>query len=190
VNLFPHWLAGDADLCFCFTVCRHGKLCDDGLDPMSITTAEYDAVANYSYHLNAGKFAPFLQRHCCEKLGVRHVPADVRRVNRSEDGDIRSLDTEQAGEIEGDLFVDCTGFKALLIGETLGVRFKECSDVLFCDSALAVQVPYESDAAPIASHTISTAQSAGWIWVFGLHKRRGVGHVYSRRHISNDAAER
>jgi tryptophan halogenase len=190
VNLVPHWLAGDADRSFCDTVCPQGKLCDDGLAPKSITTAEYDAVANYSYHLNAGKFAPFLQRHCCEKLGVRHVLADVRRVNRSEDGDIRSLDTEQAGEIEGDLFVDCTGFKALLIGETLGVRFKECGDVLFCDSALAVQVPYASDAAPIASHTISTAQSAGWIWDIGLPTRRGVGHVYSRRHISDDAAER
>ena len=63
-----------------------------------------------------------------------------------EDGDIRSLDTEQAGEIEGDLFVDCTGFKALLIGETLGVPFKECGDVLFCDTALAVQVPYANEA--------------------------------------------
>ena len=91
-------------------------------------------MANYAYHLDAGKFAPFLQRHCCEKLGVRHVLADVRSVNLTEDGDIRSLDTEQAGEIEGDLFVDCTGFKALLIGETLGVPFKECGDVLFCDT--------------------------------------------------------
>ena len=190
LNLVPHWLAGGGDRSFCDTVCPQGKICDDGLAPKTIATAEFDAVANYAYHLNAGKFASFLQRHCCEKLGVRHVLADVRRVNLTETGDIRSLDTEQAGEIGGDLFVDCTGFKALLIGGTLGAKFKECGDVLFCDTALAVQIPYESDAVPIACHTISTGQSAGWIWDIGLPTRRGVGYVYSARHISQDEAER
>src|SRR6185503_13823292 len=66
---------------------------------------------------------------------------------------------------------------------------KDCSDVLFCDTALAMQVPYESEASPIASHTISTAQSAGWIWDIGLPTRRGIGYVYSSRHSSADAAE-
>jgi tryptophan halogenase len=190
LNLVPHWLAGNGGRSFCDAVCPQGRLCDDGLAPKTIGTAEFEAVANYAYHLDAGKFAPFLQRHCCEKLGVRHVLADVRRVNLAENGDIRSLDTAQVGEIEGDLFVDCTGFKALLIGETLGVPFRECGDVLFCDRALAVQVPHETDAAPLASHTISTAQSSGWIWDIGLPTRRGVGYVYSSRHISDEDAER
>jgi len=190
VNLVPHWLAREEGRSFCDAVCPQGRLCDDGLAPKTIATAEFEAVANYSYHLDAGKFAPFLQKHCCEKLGVRHVLADVRRVNLAPNGDIRSLTTEQAGEIEGDLFVDCTGFRALLIGETLGVPFKDCSDVLFCDTALALQVPYATEAAPIASQTISSAQSAGWIWDIGLPTRRGVGHVYSSRHISDDEAER
>jgi tryptophan halogenase len=190
INLVPHWLAKNDERSFCDTVCPQGRICDDGLAPKTIATAEFDAIANYAYHLDAGKFAPFLQKHCCEKLGVRQVLADVRRVNLTENGDIRSLETEQAGEIEGDLFVDCTGFKALLIGETLGVPFVDCSDVLFCDTALAVQVPYEAATSPIASHTISTAQSAGWIWDIGLPTRRGVGHVFSSRHISVDDAER
>jgi tryptophan halogenase len=190
VNLVPHWLARDDGRSFCDAVTPQGRLCDDGLAPKTIATAEFEAVANYSYHLDAGKFAPFLQKHCCEKLGVRHVLADVRRVNLAENGDIRGLDTLQAGEIEGDLFVDCTGFKALLIGEALGVPFEDCSDVLFCDSALALQVPYANDVAPIASQTISSAQSAGWIWDIGLPTRRGIGHVYSSRHISDDDAER
>jgi tryptophan 7-halogenase len=190
LNLAPHWLAENSGRSFCDAVCPQGRICDDGLAPKTIVTAEFEAIANYSYHLDAGKFAAFLQRHCCEKLGVRHVPADVRRANLSEEGDIRSLDTVQAGEIEGDLFVDCTGFKALLIGETLGVPFKECGDVLFCDRALAVQVPYESETSPIASHTTSTAQSAGWIWDIGLPTRRGVGYVFSSRHIPEDEAER
>src|SRR5262249_30517922 len=70
------------------------------------------------------------------------------------------------------------------------VPFKDCGDVLFCDRALAVQVPYESEATPIASQTISVAQSSGWIWDIGLPTRRGIGHVYSSRHISDEDAER
>nr|WP_298728582.1 tryptophan halogenase family protein [uncultured Steroidobacter sp.] len=190
INLVPHWLARNDGRSFCDAVCPQGRICDDGLAPKTIATAEYEAVANYSYHFDAGKFAPFLQRHCCEKLGVRHVLADVKRVHLTDNGDIRSLETEPAGEIEGDLFIDCTGFKALLIGETLGVPFIDCNDILFCDTALAVQVPYETESSRIASHTISTAQSAGWIWDIGLPTRRGVGHVFSSRHISVDAAER
>lgn len=190
VNLVPHWLAAGDGRSFADTVCPQGRICDDGLAPKTIATAEFEAIANYAYHLDAGEFAAFLQKHCCEKLGVLHVPADVRRVNLDEDGDIRSLDTVQAGEIDGDLFLDCTGFKALLIGEALGVPFKECGDVLFCDTALAVHVPYESETTPLASHTIATAQSAGWIWDIGLPTRRGVGHVFSSRHISDEDAER
>jgi tryptophan halogenase len=68
------------------------------------------------------------------------------------------------------------------------VGFKECKDVLFCDTALALQIPYDSPDAPMASHTISTAQSAGWIWDIGLPTRRGTGYVYSSRHCSEEDA--
>ncbi len=190
INLVPHWLQDQKGLKFCDAVSPQARVCQDGLAPKTIAHAEFDAVTNYAYHLDAGKFATFLQKHCCDNLGVRHLLADVKAVNFHENGDIRSVDTEQAGEIEGDLFIDCTGFKALLIGEALGVPFKECGDTLFCDTALAVQVPYETEISPIACHTLSTAQSAGWIWDIGLPTRRGIGHVYSSRHISDDEAER
>jgi tryptophan halogenase len=121
-------------------------------------------------------------------LGVRHVLADVQSVNQAENGDIKSLATVQAGEIPGDLFVDCTGFASLLLGKTLGVGFKDCTDVLFCDTALAVQLPYDTPDTPMASHTISTAQDAGWIWDIGLPTRRGIGYVYSSRYSSEEAA--
>lgn len=190
VNLAPHWLARDDGHSFCDSVSPQGRLCDDGLAPKTIATAEYDGLANYAYHLDAGKFAPFLQRHCCEKLGVQHILADVEQVLMHENGDIRAVLTAQAGEIEGDLFVDCTGFRALLIGGAMSVPFRDCSDVLFCDTALAMQVPYDRPDSPMASHTISTAQSAGWIWDIGVPTRRGIGHVYSSSHISDDDAER
>jgi len=189
VNLVPHWLADEQGKSFCDAVTPQGALCDEGLAPKTITTPEYQAVANYAYHLDAGKFAPFIQKHCTMKLGVRHVLADVQTVNLAENGDIKSLTTEQAGEIAGDLFVDCTGFRSLLLGKALGVGFKDCNDVLFCDTAMAMQVPYETPETPMASHTISTAQSAGWTWDIGLPTRRGIGYVYSSNHISDDQAE-
>jgi tryptophan halogenase len=192
LNLVPHWLGNGQERSFSDFVCPQGPICEAGLAPKMITTPEYRAVANYAYHLDASKFAPYLQKHCTEKLGVRHVLADVASVNRVEEGqfagDIKSLTTKQAGEIAGDLFVDCTGFSSLLLGKTLGVGFKDCKDVLFCDSALAVQVPYDTPDAPMTSHTMSVAQSAGWIWDIGLPTRRGIGYVYSSRHSSDDAA--
>ena len=189
VNLVPHWLENEQGRSFCDAVTPQGALCDEGLAPKTITTPEYQAVANYAYHLDAGKFAPFIQKHCTAKLGVRHVLADVQTVNLAENGDIKGLTTEQAGEIAGDLFVDCTGFRSLLLGKALGVGFKECKDVLFCDTAMAMQVPYETPESPMASHTISTAHSAGWTWDIGLPTRRGIGYVYSSHHISDEDAE-
>jgi tryptophan 7-halogenase len=188
LNLAPHWLEDTEGKNFSESVCPQEQLCEDGLAPKMITTPEYKAVANYAYHLDAGKFAPFLQKHCTERLGVRHVQADVVSVNQTESGDIKSVVTKQAGEVAGDLFVDCSGFSSLLLGKTLGVGFKNCSDVLFCDTALALQVPYDTPDAPMASHTISTAQSAGWIWDIGLPTRRGTGYVYSSRHTTDEQA--
>ena len=188
LNLVPHWMRETGSQSFCDFVTPQGRLCDQGLAPKLITTAEYRGLANYSYHLDAGKFAPFLAKHCTEKLGVRHVLADVVQVNQRESGDIESVLTPQAGEIAGDLFIDCSGFAALLIGKTLGVGFRDCGDILFCDTALAAQVPYETPDTPMASQTISTAQEAGWIWDICLPTRRGVGYVYSSRHSSEEAA--
>lgn len=189
VNLVPHWLAGEGEDTFCDAVCPQGRLCDSGLAPKAITTPEYDGMANYAYHLDAGKFAPFMQRHCTEKLGVRHVLADVQEVLQHEDGDIKGVMTAQAGLVEGDLFIDCTGFHGLLLEKTLGVGFRDCNDVLFCDTALAMQVPYPDPDAPVATHTISTAQKSGWIWDIGIQTRRGVGHVFSSSHMGDDEAE-
>ncbi|MDI7774949.1 tryptophan 7-halogenase [Asticcacaulis sp. EMRT-3] len=187
-NLAPHWLRDGGGRSFCDAVSPQGQLCEAGLAPKMITTPEYQAVANYAYHLDAGKFAPFLMRHCTQKLGVRHVLADVTGVNQAGNGDIISVSTEQAGEVAGDLFVDCTGFHALLLGKALGVPFRDCSDVLFCDTALAVQVPFDEEDAPLASHTHSTALKAGWVWDIALPTRRGLGYVYSSRHTSEEAA--
>src|SRR6185295_15202815 len=87
-----------------------------------------------------------------------------------------------------DLFVDCSGFSALLIGKHFGVPFVPKKDVLFIDKAWAVQIPYSTDDAAIPSTTVATAQSSGWVWDIGLTTRRGVGYVFSRGHVPEEGA--
>ena len=138
---------------------------------------------------DAGKLASFIQQHCTKKLGVKHIQDDVIHVNFAENGDIESLGTANSNELHGDLFIDCSGFRSLLLGEHYKIPFVDCSDVFFIDKALAVQVPYESEKSPIACHTIATAHNAGWVWDIGLSSRRGVGYVYSSRHTTDEQAE-
>lgn len=163
-------------------------LCEAGKAPKQFSTPEYAAVANYAYHLDAGKLGVFMRKHCIERLGVRHVSDHVTGVNAHENGDIASLQTRESGAIEGDLFVDCTGMRALLIGQHCGIAIESMKDVLFNDRAIALQVPYADPRVEIACQTISTAQSSGWIWDIGLQTRRGVGHVYSSTHTTDEAA--
>ncbi|RYG05523.1 MAG: tryptophan halogenase, partial [Chitinophagaceae bacterium] len=190
VDLAPYWQHTNSGNSFSDSVCFQERICENNLAPKLITTPEFASVANYAYHLNAGKFADFLKNHCVKKLGVTHILADVTQVNAAENGDIKSVTTAQNGDIFGDLFIDCTGFSSLLLGKHFEIPFVDRSDVLFIDTAIAVQVPYESEDAPIASHTISTAQEAGWIWDIGLVQRRGIGYVYSSNHTSHDNAEK
>lgn len=189
-NLVAAWLERHADVPFADLVSFQPHLCAHGKAPKQVATPEYAAVANYAYHLDAGKFGLFLRKHCVEQLGVHHILDHVIGIKSHDNGDIASLQTKENGAFAGDLFVDCSGMHALLLGQHYEVPFKSQQHVLFNDSALAMQVPYHDDGSPIASQTISTAQSNGWIWDIGLPTRRGIGHVYSSAHTSDEAAER
>jgi tryptophan halogenase len=200
MNLSPHWEALNTTLgptpsetherrSFADCVDFQEALCTAGLAPKAITNPEYRGVANYAYHLDAGKFATLLREHAVNRLGVRHVIGDVVRVRQADNGDVESLELADGQVLKGDLFVDCSGFAALLIGGVYKVPFRRCGDVLFIDRALAMQVPYPDPEAPITCHTVSTAQNAGWIWDIGLWTRRGIGYVYSSAHTNDDEAE-
>lgn len=189
-NLVAGWLQRHTHVPFADLVSFQPHLCAYNKAPKQIATPEYAAVANYAYHLDAGKFGLFLRKHCIEKFGVQHVLDHVIGIESQDNGDIAAVRTQEHGAIAGDLFVDCTGMQSLLLGQHFGVPFRSQKHVLFNDSALAVQVPYSDDESPIASQTLSTAQSNGWIWDIGLPTRRGVGHVYSSTHTSDEAAER
>jgi tryptophan 7-halogenase len=178
-NLAASWQRQHGAVPFADLVSVQPHLCRAGKAPKQATTPEFAAVANYGYHLDAAKFGLFLRRHCTEKLGVIHVPDHVVAVHAHDDGDIASVQTKLGGAIEGDLFIDCSGSQALLLGKHYGVPLLPQKHILFNDRACVVQLGYPEPTSPIASQTKSTAQEAGWIWDIGLPIRRGIGHVYS-----------
>jgi tryptophan 7-halogenase len=187
-NVVAGWLQ-HPEIPFGKLVSFQPHLCEAGKSPKQFSTPEYASVANYSYHLDAGKLGVFMRKHCVEKLGVRHVSDHMTGVNAHENGDIASLQTRANGAITGDLFIDCTGMRSLLLGQHYGIELISQKHVLFNDRAIAVQVPYVDKSVEIACQTISTAQTSGWIWDIGLQSRRGIGHVFSSSHTSDDAAE-
>jgi tryptophan halogenase len=189
INLARYWQPVRERVSFADAVSPQSRICERSLAPKQITTPEFASNLNYGYHLDAGKLAIFLQEHCVEQLGVTHILDDVVAVNAAENGDIESLSTRSNGAIHGDLFIDCTGFAALLLGKHFGIPFCSKQDILFNDRALAVQVPRSSPEELIASATQSTAQCAGWIWDIALPSRRGVGYVYSTAHTSDEQAD-
>lgn len=190
-NMAQSWFNGSRESSFSNTVSAQEALCEFSLAPKMITSPEYAAIANYAYHIDAGKFSQFLKKHCIEKLGVNYISDHVTQVNGDQQtGDIKSLATKGHGNIEGDLFVDCSGAKSLLIGQHYKVPLLCKKEVLFIDNAIAVQVPYSDPQVEIPPYTLSTAQDSGWIWDIALPTRRGVGHVFSSQHCSTEDAQK
>ena len=187
-SLAPFWLASDKHKSFSTSVCHQEAVCEKHLAPKTITTPEFEHVVNYAYHLNAGKFSEFIKKHCVEKLGVNHILDDVTGIESHANGHIKSLKTANNGELEGQLYVDCTGFSSLLLGKHFDVPFVDKSGILFINKAIAMQVPYAEESSDIVSATVSTAHQAGWIWDIGLQNRRGTGIVYSDQFMGEDEA--
>jgi tryptophan 7-halogenase len=157
-----------------------------GQAPKGFSDAPYDGALAYAYHLDAGKLAQFL-KELSKARGVCHRVQKVVEVEREGD-DISAIHLDDGERIEADIFVDCTGFAARLINSDKQNNFNSLSDILFVDRAIVTRVENES-LVDVIGYTKSTAQSAGWIWDIALQDRRGVGHVYSSRHIDDDAAK-
>lgn len=146
--------------------------------------AEQNGV-QYAYHLDAGLYAEFLRRHAL-KHGVKQIEGIITNVNINKNtGDIQSLDMKDGSNIEGDLFLDCTGFRGRLIHGALNVSYKEYGHYLPCDSAVAIQTENVGDPLP---YTCSTAHEFGWQWRIPLQHRSGNGLVYCSRFVSDDEA--
>ncbi len=140
---------------------------------------------NYAFHFDATAYAKFLRRKG-EALGVRRVEGKIRKTNvDTSTGDIQSLDLDKGDKVNGDFFIDCTGFKGLLIGEEMGIEHEDWSHWLAADRALAVQT--ESTEAP-PPYTRAIAHPNGWQWRIPLQHRTGNGLVYSSRFCSDEEA--
>jgi tryptophan 7-halogenase len=161
-------------------------LCDARRGPRPIGAAEYTGKVPYAYHTNADLFADLLAEHGRARR-IHHVRDDVTGVELKPDGDIAAVQTRNSGRIAADLFVDCTGFAAFLIGRTLGVPYVSFAEHLLCDRAMAMPVP-PTGAEP-RPYTTCRALEAGWMWEIDLTNRTGAGHVYSSAFTSDERVE-
>lgn len=188
MDLLPYWLLGIAgDIPWAEAASVQERVIAAKLAPKLVSHPDYKAPLNYAYHFDAAKFAAVVRRRAMT-LGVKRLIDIIDDVTLDGTGAIASVRARVHGELKADLYIDCTGFRARLIGEAMGSQFTSYKDQLFCDRAVAIQVPYAQPDGPIPSCTYSTAQEAGWVWDIGLHTRRGVGYVYSSRHCSDEEA--
>lgn len=142
-------------------------------------------AATYAYHFDAGLYAAFL-REKAEGFGVVRHEGRITAVPRDgASGDVQAVELEDGRRIEGDLFIDCSGFVSLLLGKTMGIDYVDWSRWLPMNRALAV--PCES-VEPVTPYTRSTARPAGWQWRIPLQHRIGNGHVYCSDYMSDEEA--
>lgn len=141
----------------------------------------------YAWHMDAHLVAEFLANLGTE-WGVRRVIDDLIGVERCEDGKIACLVTKKGGRYEGDLFIDCSGFRRLLINKALDEPFIDMSNHLFCNSAVACSIPHDDEHDGIEPYTSAIAMKHGWTWKIPMLGRFGTGYVYSSEFVSQDDA--
>ena len=136
-----------------------------------------------AYHFDATKFGLWLKENYCLPRGVKCIKEDILSVEQDENG-IKSL----KNKYKADLYIDCTGFKSLLLGQTLKEPFESYEDLLPNNSAWATRVPYKDKEKQLVSYTNCTAIENGWVWNIPLWSRIGTGYVYSDKYIDDDNA--
>ena len=142
---------------------------------------------NYAYHIDATRYAAFLRAYS-EKRGVVRTEGKVVDTTLDpESGFVSSVTMDDGTEVEGDLFIDCSGFRGLLIEQALETGYDDWRHYLPCDRAVALPCEREDGSGP-APFTKATAHSAGWQWCVPLQNRNGNGHVYCSEYMSDDEA--
>ncbi len=186
-DLVAAWAAGAPGTSFASIATSQAAVCAASLAPRQAAMPPFSGALNYAYHLDAAKLATLLAKHAVQQFNVQHLADEVVEVERQGDN-IAAVVTRSGMRIEADLFIDCSGHRALLISHQPGNGWIDASHMLFNDRALAAQLPVEPGS-PIASQTIGTAHRAGWLWDIGLPTRRGIGCVYSSRFMTDGEAD-
>jgi tryptophan halogenase len=189
VGFHHYWLRMQAlgredelsDYSMAIAIARRNRFAPPSPDPASLAS-----TFGYAYQFDATLFAPYMRRYS-EARGVERIEGRVVDVElNAETGDVAALRLGDGRRIEGDLFIDCSGFRSLLLGGALEEPWEDWSQWLPCDRAAAV--PCTSPGGPIEPYTRATAMEAGWRWRIPLQHRVGNGYVYSSAHLSDEAA--
>jgi tryptophan halogenase len=189
-NSALNWLRSDRSIPFSETVTAQPVICELNLSAQMLGPWDFSRPLTYAYHMNALKFADYL----CEvatSRGVTHHRDHVVGVERGENGDIAAIRTRGGDRLIADLYIDCTGFAALLVEKTLGVEWVDCSRWLLCNRAVTMHVPYDRHyPGYVRPYTTATALSSGWVWEIPLQDKRSLGYVHSAAFIGEEEAER
>jgi hypothetical protein len=145
-------------------------------------------ATNYAWHFDAALVADFLRRFAVQKQGVVHVEDTMAEAERDERGFVTALRTTSGRRLEGDLFIDCSGFRSLLMNGAMQEPFLDMGDHLLCDSAVATAIPHDDAAHGIEPYTSAIAMRHGWTWRIPLLGRFGSGYVFSSQFVSRDDA--
>ena len=168
------------DYCLASRAAQMGRFARPSGDPSAVLSS-----LRYAFHFDAALYALFL-RGMAEENGVSRIEGRVEHVSLDpQNGAITAVTLSDGRSVAGDLFVDCSGFRALLLGQALEVPFTDWQRWLPCDRALAVP---SASAGPLLPLTRATAQAAGWSWRIPLQHRVGNGHVYASAFVSDDEA--
>ncbi|HAI70797.1 MAG TPA: tryptophan halogenase [Idiomarina baltica] len=187
VSMHQYWTAayqsGSAkeldDYAMAWHLAKNGKFIHPSGDPKNVLS-----TFEYAYHFDAGLYVKFL-REFAEQRGVKRIEGKINQVNKDpQNGFVTSVDLDAGERVEGELFIDCSGFRGLLIEQALHTGYETWSEWLPCDRAWAVPTKGSN---PIP-YTRSTAHTAGWQWRIPLQNRVGNGHVFSSKFISEDEA--
>ncbi len=187
VQIHHHWQRAHAEgkagsleeYCMAWAAARAGRFDHPSADPRSVLSTYL-----YAYHFDASLYARFLREYA-EARGVKRIEGKVVAVEQNpESGFVESVRLEGGAVVNGELFIDCSGMRALLIEGALKCGYEDWSHWLPCNRALAVQC----ESADMTPYTRSTAHAAGWQWRIPLQHRIGNGHVYSSEFTSDDAA--
>lgn len=168
-----------SDYSLCTVAADLGRFTRPSGDPRSVMS-----TYSYAFHFDAALYAVLLREYA-EKRGVQRLDRKIADVQLRGDGFIEALLLEGGERLEGDLFIDCSGFRSLLIGQALGNDFESWAHWLPCDRAVAVQCEGQPELTP---YTRATAHAAGWQWRIPLQHRIGTGHVYCSQYLSDDEA--
>lgn len=148
----------------------------------------FDHTRHVAYHFDAVKFGRWLKDYICLPNGVNHIESTVIDIVKNEEIGIEYLKLENGERITADLFIDCTGFKSLLLGQSLNEPFISFQDILPNNGAWATRIPYKNKEKEIEGYTNCTAIENGWCWNIPLYSRLGAGYVHSTKFITKEQA--